>query len=266
MKEAVLNTIYSIRNAPIPDITPKMGLEELHNDTMFYLAIILFAISWVMVFIIINFKNKKIPNKYVNHGTLVELIWTISPALILILIVFPLFKLLILIDVVLDPAQLIYGEGNEWYWNYQYQNTINTDEESVEYDSYIKPESDLELGMYQLFMDVADMIHTDPWSDPIPDMVQYAQWMEQYKGRPLHQAYITLDRNGPRTRINVLTWYFHEKDPGAFLYYDKHNTPINDHFLHRAQILNCKTKEEKIPVEFLRSCGVSDLKKLPSEV
>jgi cytochrome c oxidase subunit 2 len=50
------------------------GLEELHNNIMFYLAIITFAVSWMMVSIIINFKNKKKPSKYVNHRTLVELI------------------------------------------------------------------------------------------------------------------------------------------------------------------------------------------------
>src|SRR5438045_9525392 len=46
-----------------------------------------------------------------NHGTLVELIWTITPALILILIAFPSFKLLYLMDEVMDPSLVIYGEG-----------------------------------------------------------------------------------------------------------------------------------------------------------
>ena len=131
--------------------TPQMeGLEELHNNIMFYLAIILFAVSWMMVSIVINFKNKKISNKYVNHGTLVELIWTISPALILILIAFPSFKLLYLMDEVIDPALVIYGEGHQWYWSYQYPDFINTEGETVEYDSYIIPESDLEIGQLRL--------------------------------------------------------------------------------------------------------------------
>jgi heme/copper-type cytochrome/quinol oxidase subunit 2 len=69
----------------------------------------------MMVSIIINFNKKKISNKYVNHGTLVELIWTISPALILILIAFPSFKLLYLMDEVIDPSLVIYGEGHQWY-------------------------------------------------------------------------------------------------------------------------------------------------------
>ena len=43
--------------------------------------------------------------------TLIELIWTITPALILILIAFPSFKLLYLIDEVVDPSLVIHGEG-----------------------------------------------------------------------------------------------------------------------------------------------------------
>ena len=75
--------------------TPQMeGLEELHNNIMYYLAIILFAVSWMMISIIINFKKNKISNKYINHGTLVELIWTITPALILVAIAFPSFAVI----------------------------------------------------------------------------------------------------------------------------------------------------------------------------
>jgi cytochrome c oxidase subunit 1 len=127
--------------------SPQMeGLEELHNNIMFYLAAILFAVSWIIVSIILNYNKAKISNKYITHGTLVELIWTITPALILILIAFPSFKLLYLMDEVIDPSLVINGEGHQWYWSYQYPDFVNKDEECVEYDSYIIPESDLEKG------------------------------------------------------------------------------------------------------------------------
>ena len=127
--------------------SPQMeALEELHNNIMFYLAIVLFAVTWIMGSIIISFSKTKIANKYVNHGTLIELIWTITPALILILIAFPSFKLLYLMDEVIDPAIVIHGEGHQWYWSYQYPDFTNVDEEYIEFDSYIIPESDLEQG------------------------------------------------------------------------------------------------------------------------
>jgi cytochrome c oxidase subunit 2 len=131
--------------------TPQMeGLEELHNNIMFYLAIILFSVTWILVSIVLNYSKSYISNKYLNHGTLVELIWTITPALILIFIAFPSFKLLYLMDEVIDPSLVIYGEGHQWYWSYQYPDFTNNDEEYVEYDSYIIPESDLEKGQLRM--------------------------------------------------------------------------------------------------------------------
>jgi heme/copper-type cytochrome/quinol oxidase subunit 2 len=131
--------------------TPQMeALEELHNNIMFYLAIIMFAVTWIFVSIVINYTKSRISNKYMNHGTLVELIWTITPALILILIAFPSFKLLYLMDEVIDPSLVIYGEGHQWYWSYQYPDFTNNNEEFVEYDSYIIPESDLEKGKLRM--------------------------------------------------------------------------------------------------------------------
>lgn len=94
--------------------TPQMeGLVELHDNILFYLSIILFGVGWILISIIIKFNNKKWPiaNKYLSHGTLVELIWTITPALILILIAFPSFKLLYLMDEVSDPAMAVLAEG-----------------------------------------------------------------------------------------------------------------------------------------------------------
>lgn len=131
--------------------TPQMeALEELHNNIMFYLAVIMFAVTWIFVSIILNYRKSKISNKYINHGTLVELVWTVTPALILILIAFPSFKLLYLMDEVIDPSLVIYGEGHQWYWSYQYPDFTNNDEEYVEYDSYIIPESDLEVGKLRM--------------------------------------------------------------------------------------------------------------------
>jgi cytochrome c oxidase subunit 2 len=57
--------------------TPQMeGIEELHNNIMFYLAIILFTVTWMMVTTIRGYARKRavIAHKYMNHGTLIELI------------------------------------------------------------------------------------------------------------------------------------------------------------------------------------------------
>ncbi len=128
------------------------GIEELHNNIMFYLAIIIFTVTWMMITTITSFVNKKslISHKYMNHGTLIELIWTITPAVILILIAFPSFKLLYLMDEVIDPSLVIHAEGHQWYWSYQYSDFTNSDDEFIEFDSYIVPDSDLEEGALRM--------------------------------------------------------------------------------------------------------------------
>jgi heme/copper-type cytochrome/quinol oxidase subunit 2 len=94
--------------------SPQMeALVELHDNIMYYLVAILFAVGWIQGAIIRNFQSSRSPisNKYLNHGTLIELIWTITPALILVLIAFPSFKLLYLMDEVTDPSLSVLAEG-----------------------------------------------------------------------------------------------------------------------------------------------------------
>ena len=76
------------------------GIVELHDTIFFYLVVISFLVFWMMGVIMIKFSSSKvgIVHKYHNHGTMIELIWTITPALILIAIAFPSFKLLYLMD------------------------------------------------------------------------------------------------------------------------------------------------------------------------
>lgn len=119
---------------------------------MYYLVIILFAVGWILLSIIRNFVSSKssISHKYLVHGTTIELIWTITPAIILMLIAFPSFKLLYLMDEVSDPSMSVLAEGHQWYWSYQYPDFLNSDNEFVEFDSYIVPESDLEEGTLRM--------------------------------------------------------------------------------------------------------------------
>ena len=140
--------------------SPQMeALVELHDNIMFYLVIILFAVGWIITSILVKFIYTKSPisHKYVSHGTLVELIWTITPGLILIFIAFTSFKLLYLMDEVSDINMTLYIEGHQWYWSYQYPDFLDNDGEFIEYDSYLVPESDLEDGALRM-LDVDERV------------------------------------------------------------------------------------------------------------
>jgi cytochrome c oxidase subunit 2 len=93
----------------------------------------------------------KWPDTDIQKGpTLIELIWTITPALVLIAIAFPSFKLLYMLDEVISPTMTIKVAGHQWYWSYEYSDFINEDGEAIEYDSYMVPDSDLEDGQLRL--------------------------------------------------------------------------------------------------------------------
>jgi cytochrome c oxidase subunit 2 len=124
------------------------GIVDLHNRIMFYLVVILFGVTWVMISIMRNFNKSenKLVYRYLNHGTLIELIWTVGPALVLVAIAFPSFKLLYLMDEVIDPAMTVKVTGHQWYWEYEYADFLNEENETINFDSYMKDEASLEKG------------------------------------------------------------------------------------------------------------------------
>jgi len=128
------------------------GIVDLHNRIMFYLVVILFGVTWVLLSIMWNFNksNNKLVYRYLNHGTLIELIWTVGPALVLVAIAFPSFKLLYLMDEVIDPAMTVKVTGHQWYWEYEYADFLNEENESINFDSYMKDEASLEMGELRL--------------------------------------------------------------------------------------------------------------------
>ena len=108
--------------------TPVMeGINSLHDSILFYLIVIVVGVLWALISIIYNFASTRtnFTLKYLRHGTLIEIVWTITPALILISIALPSFKLLYLMDEVIDPAITIKAIGHQWYWSYEYSDYIN---------------------------------------------------------------------------------------------------------------------------------------------
>jgi cytochrome c oxidase subunit 2 len=172
MLRSLTNLITIFNDAPQPwqigfqdSAAPAFtGIVELHNTIFFYLVVISVAVFWVLGSIIYYYSNTNSPivHKYLNHGTLIELIWTVSPAFILIAIAFPSFRLLYLLDEVISPTITIKVVGHQWYWSYEYSDYINESGEAIEFDSYMIPESDLELGQFRLLdVDNKVVIPTD---------------------------------------------------------------------------------------------------------
>ena len=127
------------------------GISELLDSLTFYLIIIVFGVLWAIFNTLHYYKEKSNPiTHHFSHGATIELVWTISPALFLIAMAFPSFKLLYLTDEVYSPSMTIKAVGHQWYWSYEYSDFLNEDGESIEFDSYMIPESDLEDGQLRL--------------------------------------------------------------------------------------------------------------------
>jgi cytochrome c oxidase subunit 2 len=121
---------------------------SFHHFVMIYLVFTVFAVLWIMLSMMNRFDKAKvvIAHKFFIHGSLLEIVWTITPAVILLTIAFPSFKLLYLIDEVIDPAVTIKVIGHQWYWSYEYSDYVDQKGETINFDSYMIREEDLAVG------------------------------------------------------------------------------------------------------------------------
>lgn len=107
--------------------------------------IIVFLISTLVLYIIVAMVTTKLTNKNILDSQEIEIIWTILPAIILILIALPSLRILYLIDEVNNPHLTVKAIGHQWYWSYEY-----TDYKELGFDSYIVPTQDLTPGQFRL--------------------------------------------------------------------------------------------------------------------
>nr|YP_659541.1 cytochrome c oxidase subunit II [Squalogadus modificatus]BAE96374.1 cytochrome c oxidase subunit 2 [Squalogadus modificatus] len=106
---------------------------------------VVFLISTFVLYIIVAMISTKLTNKFILDSQEIEIIWTILPAAILILIALPSLRILYLMDEINDPHLTIKAVGHQWYWTYEY-----TDYADLGFDSYMIPTQDLTPGQFRL--------------------------------------------------------------------------------------------------------------------
>ena len=112
--------------------------------------ILIFIISFVLLIIIYILLNKFI-NINLLERQIIECIWTIIPAIILIQIAIPSLLLLYMLDESIDSSLTIKVLGHQWYWSYEYTDfwSIRSNIQ-IEFDSYIIPQNELEINIFRL--------------------------------------------------------------------------------------------------------------------
>nr|YP_004222730.1 cytochrome c oxidase subunit 2 [Glaucocystis nostochinearum]ADW83102.1 cytochrome c oxidase subunit 2 [Glaucocystis nostochinearum] len=138
--------LFQDPNSPIME-----GLINLHHDLMFFLILIAIFVAWMLgrTLWFFYYKKNSVPSKIV-HGTFLEIAWTITPSLILLLLVIPSYALLYSMDELIDPKITLKVIGRQWYWSYEYSDTEKLLNKSIEFDSYMVPEDDLKPGQLRL--------------------------------------------------------------------------------------------------------------------
>ena len=128
------------------------GIINLHHDLMFFIVFICFFVAVIVLRTIFHYSFKESSFKNpcsVVHGTTIEIVWTVIPSIILIIVALPSFALLYSIDEVVNPSLTIKCVGHQWYWSYEYSD-FELQSGSIAFDSYIIAEDDLNMGELRL--------------------------------------------------------------------------------------------------------------------
>jgi len=155
------------------------GISAFHNDLRVLVRFILRFVVYVMAYCLSvfakdvsddksawdlqHFVGKRLTNKVwgtaqkrLTHETVLEIVWTVVPALILVQIAIPSFSLLYSVDEIIEPLFSFKVVGHQWYWSYEFRDTsaivaiyhdLNLDiDASSGFDSYLRSEEDIQAN------------------------------------------------------------------------------------------------------------------------
>ena len=118
---------------------------DLHNLLLVIITAISIFVLALLVYTCLRFREGKNPNpSKTTHNTVIEILWTVIPVVILVVIAVPSFKLLYYMDRTDETDMVINVTGAQWYWSYEYP------KEEIAFDSYMLDENDLEEGQKRL--------------------------------------------------------------------------------------------------------------------
>ena len=185
------------------------GIICFHNYLMFFIVFICFLVFYLLFYIIKIFSfsilNSPKPSSFTDFN-LLEIVWTIFPAVILLFLSIPSYTLLYSLDELIDPDVTLKIIGHQWYWTYEYSDFSNlSNGESINFDSYMVITNDLIKGSFRLLevdnrvvlpikthirllITAADVIHS--WAVP-----SFGLKVDACPGR-LSQASLFIKRDG----------------------------------------------------------------------
>ena len=118
---------------------------DLHNLLLIVITAISLFVLFLLVYVCVRFRADKNPNPSKRtHNSVLEVLWTVIPVLILVVLAVPSFKLLYLQETDKKYDMVVKVTGAQWYWNYEYP------DEKINFDSYMIEEDKIKDGQKRL--------------------------------------------------------------------------------------------------------------------
>lgn len=127
--------------------TPLMEqIDDFHYLLLVIITVITLFVLALLIWVVLKYNEKANPNpSRTTHNAKVEVLWTVIPVLILVVIAVPSFKLLYYSDVIPEADMTIKATGHQWYWSYEYP-----DHGKFEFDANMVATEDLKPGQPRL--------------------------------------------------------------------------------------------------------------------
>jgi cytochrome c oxidase subunit II len=127
-------------------VVTQVGAEmRLFHDQILLPIIIVISlfVLGLLLYVIFRFNDKANPQpSKVTHNTILEVLWTVAPVMILVVIAIPSFRLLTHQLVIPAADVTVKVTGKQWYWSYDYP----ADQGGFSFDSFPKSDAELKAG------------------------------------------------------------------------------------------------------------------------
>ena len=130
-----------------PASSPTMEkIVDFHNLLLVIITLISIFVLVLLLYVMFRFSEKRNPTpSKTTHNTLIEVLWTVIPVIILVVVAIPSFKLLYFADRIEDADMTIKAIGRQWYWSYEYP-----DHGNFAFDATMVADEDLQEGELRL--------------------------------------------------------------------------------------------------------------------
>jgi len=105
-----------------PAVTPVMAsIEDFHRLLVYIITAISLFVLALLLWIMIRYNRRANPTpSKTSHNTVLEVVWTIVPVIILVFIAIPSFRLLYFEADIPKSDLTLRAIGKQWFWTYEY--------------------------------------------------------------------------------------------------------------------------------------------------